>query len=78
MQRWGEGGREKMQRWGEGEKESEREGGKRAVRVYEPSLCAPLFAQNLLTFSRKWVVLDAKGQTVGRLATQLASVLQGE
>lgn len=30
------------------------------------------------TITRKWYVVDAEGQTLGRLATQVASVLRGK
>ena len=33
---------------------------------------------NRLAENRKWFVVDAAGQTVGRLATEIASILSGK
>lgn len=36
------------------------------------------FMANESTITRKWYVVDAEGKTLGRLATQVASVLKGK
>ncbi|MDY0075411.1 MAG: 50S ribosomal protein L13 [Acholeplasmataceae bacterium] len=36
------------------------------------------FMANAQTITRKWYVVDAEGKTLGRLATQVASVLRGK
>ena len=36
------------------------------------------FMANNQTVERKWFVVDAKGQRVGRLATEVASILRGK
>ncbi|UCH92022.1 MAG: uL13 family ribosomal protein, partial [Nitrospirota bacterium] len=36
------------------------------------------FQAKPLEVERKWFVVDAKGKTVGRLATQVASILRGK
>jgi len=36
------------------------------------------YMANAQTVERRWYVIDAKGQTVGRLASQVASVLRGK
>lgn len=36
------------------------------------------FMANNQTVERKWLVVDAKGQRVGRLATEVASILRGK
>ena len=36
------------------------------------------FMQKKETVERKWYIVDAKGQTLGRLATQVATVLRGK
>ncbi len=36
------------------------------------------YIQNPLEVERKWFVVDAKGQTLGRLASQVAAVLRGK
>lgn len=36
------------------------------------------YMANNQTVERKWFVVDAKGQTLGRLSTQIASVLRGK
>ena len=36
------------------------------------------FMANQQTITRKWYVVDANGKTLGRLATEVASVLKGK
>ena len=36
------------------------------------------YAANPQEVERKWYVIDAEGQTLGRLATQVASILRGK
>lgn len=36
------------------------------------------FMANASTVTRNWYIVDAKGKTLGRLATQVASVLKGK
>jgi len=36
------------------------------------------YMANNQTVERKWFVVDAKGQTLGRLSTQIASILRGK
>ena len=36
------------------------------------------FMQKKETVERKWYVVDAEGQTLGRLATKVATVLRGK
>lgn len=36
------------------------------------------FMANAQTITRKWYVVDAEGKTLGRLATQVATVLRGK
>ena len=36
------------------------------------------YSQKASEVSREWYVIDAEGQTVGRLATQIATLLRGK
>ena len=44
----------------------------------EGNTCVRLLWQKLTEVERKWYVVDAEGQTLGRLASEVASILRGK